>query len=372
VDKDKITPAKGTMDDTRLVTIIHDSYNYDTSFVDLVKRYHSVRFVDVNSIAIDDINHSLLVIIQVNLSAPESLRPLKEKMLLPGRAPVPVLFLLNEFTRHSVVQANMLGATDYIAYPCPDSYFINIVADMVNNTVEKAWSRLSHTQEMALKVSLKVLEDSFNNARTGEKINQADLKDSCDLIIEATAKDGLTDWMQAIREHHNYTYRHSMMVCGYLVSFGIYLGISNVDLQQLSLGGIIHDIGKSLIPLEILDKPAKLTAAEWQVMQQHPVHSRTIMTENDWDNDLIDIAVHHHEKLDGTGYPDGLAGKEVSDLARMAAIADVFSGLTDKRSYKPAMSAEKAVAIMLDMSGHLDLPLVGAFRNVVLSEQSKK
>jgi HD-GYP domain-containing protein (c-di-GMP phosphodiesterase class II) len=86
---------------------------------------------------------------------------------------------------------------------------------------------------------------------------------------------------------------------------------------------------------------------------------------------MIDIATHHHEKLDGTGYPHGLKGSEVSDLARMTAIADMFSGLVDKRSYKPSMSAEKAIAIMMESGNQLDIPLVKAFRAVVLTGEEK-
>ncbi len=86
---------------------------------------------------------------------------------------------------------------------------------------------------------------------------------------------------------------------------------------------------------------------------------------------LLDIALHHHEKLDGSGYPDGLHGSQVSDMARMAAIADVFSGLTDKRSYKPAFTPERAIDMMMGMEGHLDIPLVKAFRAVALPQGNK-
>lgn len=357
------------MNKNTTVTIIHDNHIHDKSFVELVQRYHDIELVNVTSLSAEAFSQSLLIIVQINLADPVSLRHLREKMLLPERGTVPVLFLLDTFSRHEVVQANTLGASEYIAYPCPHDTFITILGKLINQTVEESWTKLSHTQEAALKISLKVLEDTFKNAMKGEKISHEDLKQSSDLIIEATAKDGLTDWMNAIRDHHNYTYRHSMTVCGYLMAFGMHFGIKKTDLQMLSLGGILHDIGKSMVPLEILDKPEKLTADEWKIMRQHPENSRTILSEGDWSKDTIDIAVHHHEKLDGTGYPDGLKGDQISDLARMAAIADVFSGLTEKRSYKAAMPPEKAIDIMLSMEGHLDIQLVKAFHTVILSVQ---
>lgn len=172
--------------------------------------------------------------------------------------------------------------------------------------------------------------------------------------------------MSAIRTHHNYTYRHSMMVSGYLISFALLLGIRGQDLQNIAVGGILHDIGKALIPLGILDKPGPLNQEEWQEMRKHPTHSRKNMMGSDCHPSVIDGCVHHHEKLDGTGYPEGLKGDEISDIARMVAIADVFSGLTEKRSYKPSLSNKKAFDIMLSMDGHLDLDLVSAFKPIAI------
>jgi len=355
----------------RIVTIVHDNNKHNRSYIDLIKCHHDVELIDVKSLCAEKFKKSLLLIIQVDLTNPVILRALKDKMSTPERENVPVLFLLNEFSRREVVQANILGATDYIAYPCPDSNFIEIMEDLINRAVETSWSKLSKTQEAALKVSLKVVEDTFSNAASGLEIAQDDVKNSCDMIIEATSKDGLTDWMNAIRQHHNYTYRHSMMVCGYLTSFGMMLGLKNSDLQLMTVGGMMHDIGKSVTPLEILNKPAELTPEEWVIMRQHAAESGHILKRDDWDDMTIDMASHHHERLDGTGYPDGLKGAEISDLARMTAIADMFSGLVDKRSYKPSMSTEQAISIMLDSEGHLDIPLVKAFQAVVLSDDEK-
>ncbi|VAW01510.1 hypothetical protein MNBD_ALPHA01-1574 [hydrothermal vent metagenome] len=355
----------------KTVTIIHDNNKYDRSFIKLVKRYHTIKMVDIKSMHPNDFKDSLLVIIQINLGDPEVLRPLKEKMFLSEREHVPVLFLLRNFSRREIVQANILGATDYALYPCPDNNFIKVMGDLVNRAVEQAWEKLSKIQETALKVSLKVVEKTFRNAAAGLEVAQDEVKDSCRLIIEATAKDGLSDWMNAIRQHHNYTYRHSMMVCGYLTSFGMLLGVKKDDLQVLAVGGLLHDIGKSVTPVEILDKPARLTPKEWEIMKEHAEHSCHILEKGNWDGVMIDIATHHHEKLDGSGYPHGLKGSQVSDLARMAAIADIFSGLVDKRSYKEAMSAEAAINIMLDMKDQLDIPLVRAFRAVALSDEGK-
>ena len=359
------------MKKNQYVTIVYDDTEHDRSFIPLVKRYHEVIMVSVKALSAEDFKRSLLVIIQVDLTDPEILRPLKEKLSIEARINAPVLFLLDDFGRREVVQSNMLGATDYIVYPCPDNNFIEVIGDLTSRAVESSWSKLSKTQEAALKVSLKVVENTFSNAAAGLEIAQDEVKESCDLIIQATAAEGLSGWMNAIRQHHNYTYRHCMMVCGYLVSFGMLLGVKKSDLQLLAVGGMLHDIGKSMTPHGILDKPAKLTQDEWVIMRDHAYYSGEILRTSKWDDVMVDIAMHHHEKIDGSGYPHGLKGSQVSDLARMAAIADVFSGLVDKRSYKPSMNAEDALNIMLASEGHLDIPLVKAFRAVVLSDDEK-
>jgi len=348
------------------LTIVQDNKTINKTYIEFLKQYYDVRLCDIDTIAPDHFTGSELIIIQVNLNDPHAIDPLKNLMALPERSHIPALFILREFSRREIIQANTLGATDYIVYPCPDNKFLQLIDNMINKTGEKAWGKLSETQEEALKVSLKVVEKTFHNASKGLEVSQEDVKDSCNLIIEATAKDGLTDWMNAIRQHHNYTYRHSMMVCGYLLSFGMLLGVTKTDLQMLAVGGMIHDIGKAKTPIEILEKSTELTFEEMDVINKHPEDGRYILEKENWDKVMIDIAAHHHEKLDGTGYPNGLKDTEISDPVRMAAIANTFSGLTDKRSYKPAMTAEKAIETMLEMKDHLDFPLVLSFRDVVL------
>lgn len=238
---------------------------------------------------------------------------------------------------------------------------------MANNSIENSWSNLSKIQEAALRTSLKMFEDIADNLQKRQPISTDDVKMCCDLTIQATKDEGLATMISAIRTHHNYTYRHSMMVSGYMAAFGLLIGINGLELQNLVTAGLIHDIGKAKIPHELLNKPAKLTDDEWVIMRKHPEYSREILNTLDFHKDINDASIHHHEKLDGTGYPDGLKGDEISDIARMVAIADIFSGLTEKRSYKSSMSNQAAYDIMLSMDGHLDMVLLNAFKPVTLN-----
>ena len=128
---------------------------------------------------------------------------------------------------------------------------------------------MSAIQEATLKVSLKVFEDTFTKMEQGELISNEEMRESCDLIIKATEEGGLTTMLSAIRTHHNYTFRHSMMVSGYLSAFGLLLKMRNTDLQNVTTCGLVHDIGKANVSPELLNKPGPLTDEEWKEMKLH-------------------------------------------------------------------------------------------------------
>ncbi len=135
---------------------------------------------------------------------------------------------------------------------------------------------------------------------------------------------------------------------------------------MLSTGGILHDVGKITMPQTLLNKPGKLDDQEWDVMRNHVVQSNDIIVAIPNVNPVVRIiAEQHHEKIDGTGYPHGLKGSQLNELARMATIVDIFGALTDKRSYKPAFNTEKAFAILKDMGAGLDQRLVSKFQEVI-------
>ena len=158
-----------------------------------------------------------------------------------------------------------------------------------------------------------------------------------------------------------------MFVCGTLSYFAHAIGIRGADLDHLTVGGLLHDIGKAKIALDILDKPGKLDEREWRIMKQHPVFSHDILSDkNDLDTDLVAMAVSHHERIDGTGYPNELSGAQINDHVRLTAIADVYSALIDKRAYKGSMTSEDALKIMKESKGQLDMDLLRTFRGFVL------
>ncbi len=333
----------------------------------ITAQFHDVIEVDLEEAIDYDFSDAIMIIVDVPPSDYDTVTSLKLILKKPNEQETPSLFLLSEMARRQIIKAQTLGATKFLIHPVDPVEFKITLRAIANHSIENSWANLSQTQSSALKVSLKVFEDTFENIKKGRPVSNEEIRMSCDLIIQATAEKGLVDLLAAIRTHHNYTYRHSMMVCGYLTSFCMLLGIQGEELQRLSIAGLLHDIGKARVPPELLDKPGALNEEEWVIMRQHPEHSRQILKNSDVHEDVRDGATHHHEKMDGTGYPDGLTGAQISDFARMVAIADVFSGLTEKRAYKSSMSDEKAYEIMCSMTTHLDQDLVRVFEPVALN-----
>jgi putative two-component system response regulator len=151
------------------------------------------------------------------------------------------------------------------------------------------------------------------------------------------------------------------------VVFGKHLGLVQEDIEALRRGGVLHDIGKLGIPDNILLKKGKLDAEEWQIMRQHTVIGAALVSPLRTMQRTADIARCHHEKWNGTGYPDGLKGEEIPLIARVFQIVDIFDALSSERPYKPAFSRDKVIEIMEQetAAGFWDPRLMAVFLNIV-------
>lgn len=188
----------------------------------------------------------------------------------------------------------------------------------------------------------------FNEARLGQSL---DLNYTLNLVDEIagslTREPTALLSMARLKNHDDYTYLHSMAVCGLMISLGKKLGLDEQQQRRVGMGGLLHDVGKAAVPLEILNKPGRLTPEEMAIMRQHPIVGAQMLMEADADEDLLDITLHHHEKLDGSGYPHGLKGEEISLFSRMAAVCDVYDAVTSDRPYRKGWTPAEAMHNML-------------------------
>jgi HD-GYP domain-containing protein (c-di-GMP phosphodiesterase class II) len=152
------------------------------------------------------------------------------------------------------------------------------------------------------------------------------------------------------------------------VGFALDIKVPNADVKRLGLAATLHDIGKAGIPLSILDKPGRLDQSEEEFMKRHPVIGCELLKDLPGISpEILDGVRHHHEYLDGSGYPDALTAPEISDLVRLLTISDIFAALIESRPYRPAMPRQDAYNILCAMDGKLERSLVRAFRDVALT-----
>lgn len=198
--------------------------------------------------------------------------------------------------------------------------------------------------------------------------------------IDATAARELVDDMSRSIEAHpsallslvrlktadDYTYMHSVAVAALMLSFARHLDLDALRVRAAGMAGLLHDVGKSQVPLDVLNKPAELSATETTQVRRHPqLGHRLLLGRGGVDPEALDACLHHHEKFDGTGYPHGLVGEQITRLARMTAICDVYDAITSDRPYKKAWDPAHAIQRMANWRGHFDPRLFRAFVRTV-------
>jgi len=166
-----------------------------------------------------------------------------------------------------------------------------------------------------------------------------------------------------LKQHDNYTFQHSVSVCALMTAFARTLGLPRETIREIAIGALLHDVGKARIPDEILNKPGKLTEAEFECMKSHVVQSKLILMATPGISPIaLEVASEHHERYDGSGYPNRLAGEAISLRGRMAAIVDVYDAITSERVYHKGMPPTEALRKLLEWSSnHFEPRLVQAF-----------
>jgi len=186
---------------------------------------------------------------------------------------------------------------------------------------------------------------------------------SSSLMDHILSKDEYVLNMVEIKTFDNYTYSHCINVASLATLIGIQLGYSRVSLQELTSAGLMHDFGKLDVPIGIINKPASLTTEEFSIVKRHPTYAiNKLKTSMKISLTVLDGIASHHEKYDGSGYPNGLVGANIPLCGRILAVADVYDALTTARSYRPAWQTKDTLDFMASNSGtHFDPDILNAF-----------
>ncbi len=203
----------------------------------------------------------------------------------------------------------------------------------------------------------------FGAARLGRAANMEAVAPLVDEVAGSlTRNSSALIGLARLKRKDEYSYLHSVAVCALMLNLARTIGLEEAEARQAATAGLLHDIGKMAVPDEVLSKPGALTGDEYRLMQSHTTRGWTFLKELDGVADAaLDVCLQHHEKVDGSGYPHRLAGDEISLLARMGAICDVYDAMTSTRPYKTAHDAADTLSQMFAWEGHFDRELMAAF-----------
>lgn len=251
-------------------------------------------------------------------------------------------------------------------HPTVDAENISIqTANLPEPVLPKKIVRVSTAQEMARAAKICVntkqaVMSMFEEARMGKSVDVGGARQLVDEITDSVARNpGALISLARLKTVDSYTYMHSVAVCAMMVALAKQLRMSESDVRVAGLAGLMHDLGKALMPMEVLNKPGKLTDAEFKIIKSHPVEGhKLLLTGENVDEVVLDVCLHHHEKMDGSGYPKGLVGDAISIFAKMGAVCDVYDAITSNRPYKVGWDPAESLRKMAEWAkGHFD-PLV--------------
>ena len=208
----------------------------------------------------------------------------------------------------------------------------------------------------------------LDDIQLGGAINTDSAKATVNECVQSVIRhpDALM-WMTRLRNESEYTAEHCLNVCILAVAFGRHLGLSEEELQQLGLCGLLHDVGKMRVPPQVLNKPDRLTPKEMRMMMAHTIHGRNLLlSAGNIYTGAIDVAYSHHERVDGTGYPRKLPGEGISLFSKIIAIVDAYDAMTADRCYQKARTSTDALKVIYQERGkQFDEQLALAFLETV-------
>jgi putative nucleotidyltransferase with HDIG domain len=279
------------------------------------------------------------------------------------------IFLVDRGEHQQATQAKGLGAICVIPRPMTVRNFgeaVKLCDIRLNDVKAQSLHRPPpppDAEKPSISAAAEALSSVFSSLSQEAILDMASVNEASDAVINAVAHVGIDRWLHSVRNHHVGTFQHCLLVTGVATSFGTTLSLSPANLQLLTSAALLHDIGKAKIPLNILNKAGKLTDEEFEVIKLHPVFGYDyLLTQKDIPAEVLHGVRHHHEYLDGSGYPDRLTDVQIPDLTRILTVCDIYGALIEKRAYKKPRTPEEAMVILRDLAdnGKIDRALTRA------------
>lgn len=243
------------------------------------------------------------------------------------------------------------ATVEEIPPPPPES----LVRSSFNEEVKRAAKICARGKEAVVSM--------FQEARMGKAIEAEAAAPLVEEISNSILRNpGALISLARLKTSDDYTYMHSVAVCALMIALSRQLGLAEAQTRDAGMAGLLHDLGKAMIPHEVLSKPGKLTDAEFDLVKTHPAEGHKLLQAGQGISDMVkDVCLHHHEKIDASGYPERLAGNEISLFAKMGAVCDVYDAITSNRPYKAGWDPAESIKRMAEWPGHFDPQVFQAF-----------
>jgi putative nucleotidyltransferase with HDIG domain len=305
------------------------------------------------------------VITDVDFSHPAVVERLRHLLSKPRRLAAAIVAILRHDNYLERVQAAALGATSL--FP-PNAILSDISAALLPG-IQPTISWATPAQGVAAAQNVDQARRQFGTifaaVARGELVSRAGVDEATAFVIAAVAEVGIREWLEVVWSYDDATYQHCLLVTGLAAEFATILRLTGNDQKRLVTGALLHDLGKAKIPIAILNKPGALTSEEASIMRSHArIGYELLQRQGDYETELLEVVLRHHELLDGSGYPDGLAGPQIQDLVRLVSICDIYAALIERRSYKQPIEPSMAFKTLQEMEGKLEGALVRAFGQV--------
>jgi putative nucleotidyltransferase with HDIG domain len=351
----------------RRLLLASDRSDQSSELAGILQSVGEVDTISTSDIPDDPADHFSGIVVDINLRSPESVQQVRNKLRAEAYRSMPRLFVLADALHHGSMQAWALGATDTISRPFDAEGILQRIHSAFPDTVRFDATASGKALNRGIAAAHAVMVKIFEKLPAGVPLTFNDIVEAENKILKAIKQSSLREWLTTVGRHHTDSYRHCLFVTGFAVAFAQHLGMREDDQRRLVRAALLHDVGKAFVPVAILDKPGKLTDEEMSEIRKHPrLGYDALAAQGGFPPEMLDVVLHHHELLDGTGYPNGLRGDQISDIVRLTTIVDIYAALVEKRAYRLPFTHAKAFAIMEQMDGKLDQHLLQAFRPVAL------
>lgn len=347
---------------SRLLVITDD--HATANLQDLAQRL-AVITNTLDAITPETLRDAEAVLVDVDLGKLSAVQQLRRQLSPLPRA-TPLLFAVDRgaAARFSVVQANALGGRRMVTRPYAAADVLAALADLAPKPTVARPAPVRPAPSVTVAAAL--LKGSFKSLTLGTPLDLDATADAGQQMLRGVQESGLTNWLDDVRSHHDGTFQHCLLVAGAAAAWGIEAGLPAADQLNLTTAALLHDIGKAKIPSEILDKPDKLDERETAIIRRHPIIGHEyLLAQKGMSPAVLHAVAHHHEMLDGSGYPSGLKGARIPTLTRVLTVCDIYGALIEHRPYKAPKPPAEAILLITDMAskGLVDFEIVRVLAN---------